>query len=77
VGHRIGVAVELAQQPLDQRGLARAHLAGDDDEAFALGQSEGQVRDRPAVSAAAIEEAGIRGELKGRSGEVVVALVHG
>ena len=66
----IGVAVELRPKLLDQRGLAGADLAGDDDEAFLLRQPVDQMRDRPAVPARSEEEpaVGRQQERAGRRG---------
>ena len=76
-GDRIGVAVELRPELLDQRGLAGADLAGDDDEALLLRQPVDQVRDRPAVPAGAEEEPAVGRQLERDAGEIVEVLVHG
>ena len=66
--HHVAVPVELRPELLDQRGLAGADLAGDDDEAFLLRQTIDQVRDRAAVAARAEEEPAVGRELKGNAG---------
>ena len=64
---RIGLGVELRQQQIDERGLAGADLAGDDDEALALMQPVGQMRHGAGVAGAAEEEARIGRELERQS----------
>jgi hypothetical protein len=68
--------LELRPQMLDQRGLAGAHLAGDDDEALLLAQPVDEVRDGARMPAAAEEEAVVRRELEWDAGELVEAFVH-
>ena len=75
--HDVGAAVELRPELLDQRRLAGADLAGDDDEAFLLRQPVDQMRDRAAVAAGAEEEPAVGGQLERDAGEVVKFLVHG
>ena len=61
------VGVDAVQQRPHQRGLARADLAGDNDEALALMDAELQVRQRVAVSPAVEVERRVRVELERRA----------
>ena len=56
--------IELLEQAAHDRGLARADLAGDDDEAFALVQAVLEVGERALVPATAEEERRIGIELE-------------
>ena len=69
--------VKLGAEPLDQRGLARADLAGDDDEAFLLRQPVHQVGIGAAVPRARVEQPRIRRHLEGMLAEAVMVDVHG
>jgi hypothetical protein len=69
--------IELGEDPLDQGGFAGPHFPGDDDEAFALRETEGEMREGAAMLVAAIEETGIRGKLKGGASEAIVFFKHG
>jgi len=73
----IGVAVELRPKLFDQGGLTGADFAGDDDEAFLLGQAIDQMRDRPAVPAGAEEESAVGCQQEWQAGKVVVFVENG
>ena len=68
--------VDRAHQVRDQRRLARADLAGDDDEAFALGEAVAEVGQRLAVRDAAEIERRIGRELEGLSRQAVEIVEH-
>ena len=70
------LAVQPVEQHAHQRGLARADLAGDDDEALGLRDAVLQVGQRAAVAAAVEVERRIRVELEGRAAETEVGFVH-
>ncbi len=70
------LAVDRRHQVGDQCGLARADVAGDGDEPFALGQAVAEIGHRLLVGAALIPEARIRSELKGTVGKPVIVGVH-
>ena len=57
-------AIEVLEEASHERGLARADLSGDDDEAFALMNAILQVRECPLVAPAAEEELRIGIELE-------------
>ena len=63
---------EFGAEPFDQRGLASAHLAGDDNEALALRQAVEQMRIGPAVRRAGEEQPHIRRHPEGRLAESVL-----
>ena len=69
-------AVDRGHQMADQGRLAGADLAGDDDEALALGEAVAEIGHRLAVRAAVEPEARIGGQLEGLSGEAVTIGVH-
>ena len=64
-------AIELLEEAADDRRLAGADFAGDDDEAFALVEPVLQICKRALVPAAAEEERRIGVELKGLAGQPV------
>ena len=68
--------VELVEQAAHDRGLARAHVAGDDDESLVLVQPVLEVRHRAPMLPAAEVERRIRIELEGLPGEPVEGFVH-
>ena len=70
------LAVDRGHQVRNQRGFARADLAGDDDEALALVQAVLEVGHRPPVTATAVEEGGIGVELKGFAAKLEECFVH-
>ena len=61
--------VDRRHEMLDERRLARADIAGDDDEALALRQAEAEIRHRLLVRAAFEVEARVGCQLKGRRGQ--------
>src|ERR1051326_450501 len=71
------VAVQLAQQAANERGLARADFAREHDEALALVEPVLEVGVGALVPAAAVKEARIRAELEGRGGKSEVGFEHG
>ena len=60
----------------DQRRLARADVAGDDDEALALREAVAEIGHRGAMGLALEPEARVRRQLEGAIAEPVVAVVH-
>ena len=70
------VRIDRVHQMADQRRLARADIAGDDDEAFALRQPIAKVGHRLAVRSALEIESGIGRQLERASGEAVELIVH-
>jgi hypothetical protein len=67
---------QLAHEVARGGGLARPHLARDQDEAAALAPSELEVREGLAVPPRQIEVLRVGGEVEGLLGEAVVGLVH-
>jgi hypothetical protein len=61
----------------DESRFARADLAGDDDEAFALGKAVAEIGHRLLVGAAVEVEARVRRQLEGPVGEAEMFAVHG
>src|SRR5215471_1475038 len=70
------VAVDAFEQRPDQRGLSRADLTGDDDEALALVDAELEVRQRVAMPPAVEVERRVRVELEWRAAEAELRFVH-
>ena len=68
--------IELLYEAAHDRGLARANLARDNDEPFALVEAVLQIRERALVPPAAEEECRIGIQLKGLAGQLVERLVH-
>ncbi len=68
--------IELLQQAADDRRLARADLAGDDDETLALVEPVLEIGERALVAAAAVVERRIGVELEGLPGQSVEGFVH-
>ena len=69
-------AVDIGQQMRDQGRLAGADLAGDDDEALALGEAVAQIGHRLLVGAAVEPEARVGRQLERLSGQAVSLGVH-
>jgi hypothetical protein len=70
------VGIELAAHPLDQRGLARADLAGDDDEALALVQPVGEMGVRALMHGAVEEQPRVGRHLERVLAEPVILEQH-
>ena len=70
------LGVDRAHEVRHEGGLARADLAGDDDEAFALRKAVAKVRQRLAVRDAAEIERRIGRELEGLSGQAIEIVEH-
>ncbi|PAV68204.1 hypothetical protein WR25_25551 [Diploscapter pachys] len=68
--------IEQAGQMPHQRRLARADIAGHDDEPLALRDAIAQIGHRLAMRRRLIPEAGVRGELEGASGQPEMVFVH-
>ena len=62
---------EFGAEPFDQGGLASAHLAGDDNEAFALRQAVEQMRIGATVGCAGEEQPHIRRHPEGLLVELI------
>ncbi len=72
-----GVLGQTCQEVAGQGGLARAHLARDQDEAAALATSELEVGERLGVPLREVEKFRVGGEVEGFLGEPVPLFVHG
>jgi len=70
------VRINLGDEPLDERGLSRSDVAGNNDEAFATLQALGQVRHSLGVNAALEVEALIRCQKERFGPKLVVVRVH-
>ena len=68
--------VELFEQRAAQRRLARAHLAGELDEALALADAVKQMIDRLAMFRAVKQEARVRRDVERRLRQAVVIQIH-
>ena len=75
--HGMALGGEFGAEPFDQGGLARAHLAGDDNEAFALRQAVEQMRIGAAVRRAGEEQPHIRRHPEGLLVESIHVEIHG
>ena len=71
-----GLAVELREQRVQQRGLARADLAGEQHEALAGAHRVDEGRQPFAMGVPEDQEGRIRGHLEGAANEPVVLVVH-
>lgn len=67
---------DLVEQAIDERGLAAAHLAGDDGEALAVLDAVLEQRQRRGVALRHVEERGIGQQREGAFLEAVEVLVH-
>ena len=82
VEHRVheprdgGLAIEAAQQRLQQRRLARPDLAGDDDEAGVAFDAVAQVAERLPVDPARVQVVGVGAERERPLAKVVEAFIH-
>ena len=61
----------------DQRRLARANLAGDDNEAFTLIEAIAQIALSLTMARAFEVELRVGGQLKGPSAQSVICVIHG
>ena len=69
-------AIDIGQQMRDQGRFARPDLAGDDDEALALGEAVAEIGHRLPVGPAVEPEARVGRQLEGLSGQAVMLGVH-
>jgi hypothetical protein len=70
------IGVDRVHQMADERRLARAHVAGDDDEAFTLREAITQIGHRLAVRAAFEIEMRVGRQLERPAGETIELIVH-
>ena len=71
-----GLSVEPLPKGVEQGGLSRAHLAGQDHEAFALLDTVLELGERLLMPRTHVEEFGIRGRVEGLLAESVEGQVH-
>ena len=71
------IVLDTPQQTSKQRGLACAHIAGDDDESLALMQTIFKIGQCALMASAAEEKIGVWVELKGLGAQTEMTLVHG
>ena len=72
----VSLAIDRRGQVTDQRRLARSDLAGNDDEALALGQAEAEIRHRLPVRGGLVPETRIGGQRERPAGQSVMVFVH-
>ena len=71
-----GVAVQIAEQRLQQGGLARSDLAGDDDEPGVALQAVAQIIERLAMDAARIQVFRVRAQREWTFPQIIETFVH-
>jgi hypothetical protein len=77
IGHERGerLAIEPLEHSLAQRGLARADVAGQHDQALAAANREKEILERAGMRGAAVQEPGIGREAEGLFSKTVERLV--